>query len=327
VSIKVCPRIPREIFIILLLAVSAGLGGCSDARERDKQALAADKASLGELARIEQVLASGMPLQPSDYESLKKIREKFPRATKVKDTYTSALIKREDWQALIDLFGSEPEGSLSANDKANLARAYFRLGRFADVVTSAEPLVAADPENIDLAALLAGGYYNTGRFDEADALLAKFWPRIEGERRVSEMTLRALVFSRQGKDEESRVLLERVIVLQPENVTALNALSRSHFAKGDVARAEELRKRTEDAQAKITSEENRALRKVQLIYELQDKWNQQQYPDVIVIARQALEVSDAQTKPVLYQYIAESYTRLGRTEEAKAAVEEMNRLK
>ncbi len=326
-SVKFGLEILRKTLAFLLLAGMLGLSGCSDPRARDDEALAADKNASSELARIGQVLASGMPLQVSDFESLKTIRQKYPRATKVKEIYVSALIKREDWQALVDLFKSEPEVTLSSADEANLARAYFRLGRFADVVSSTEPLVEKDPENIDLATLLAGGYYNTGTFDKADALLAKFWTRIESERRVSEMTLRALIFSRQGKDEESRALLERVIALQPENVTALNALSRSYFANGEVARGEEFRKRTQDAQAKNTAEENRALRKVQLIYELQDKWNQQQYADVIVLARQALVVSDARTKPVLYQYIAESHTRLGQTEAAKAAIQEMNQLK
>ncbi|QYO67076.1 tetratricopeptide repeat protein [Leptolyngbya sp. 7M] len=289
--------------------------------------LVADSASNSELARIEKVLSSGQPFLPKDFESLKSILAKFPHTTRVIESYKSALIKREDWAALADFLIAQPPGKLSRTDRANLARAALRLGRYDDVITTAKPLVDEDPNDVDTASILASGYYNIGRMDESAAIFDRHWSAIVDQKRISEITLRGLIHHRQGNDEKAIEVLLKSAELSPDNITALNTLSRIYNAHGDLARAEEFRRRNEAAQAKQAAEAARAHHQVQMLYELQDKWEQQKFTDVIIIARKAIESATESNKPVLYQYIAESYSKLGRPQDARAALMEIERLK
>lgn len=289
--------------------------------------MATDSAASSELARIEKVLGSGQPFLPKDFESLKSILGKYPSAERVIESYKSALIKREDWAALADFLIAQPPGKLSRTDRANLARAALRLGRYDDVITTAKPLVDEDPNDVDTAVILGAGYFNIGRLDESARMFDRHWSAIVGQKRISEITLRGLIHHRQGNDEKAIEILSKSVELSPDNITALNALSRIYNARGDLSRAEEFRRRNEAAQAKQAAEAARASRQVQMLYELQDKWEQQKYTDVIMIARRAIESATESNKAVLYQYIAESYSKLGKPEDARAALMEIERLK
>lgn len=287
----------------------------------------ADARSADELTRIENILTTGQPLLPDDFGILKAIETLYPDAKRVREAYKSALIKREDWKAFAEHIRKTSEGSWSPTDRANLAKAYLRLGQFEDVIRTAKPLADSAPDDIEINGILSAGYYNIGRYDEAEVILDRLWPRILNEKRVGEMTLRGLIHARKDRKQEALEVLLMAVEVLPDNIAALNALSRIYNSLGDREKAEEFRKRNEQAQVAQTANENRAIRQVQLVYELQEKWSQKQYTEVILLARRAIEISDDRSKPVLYQYIAESYTRLGRHEDAKAALAEIERLK
>lgn len=325
--VNLCRRTAISAAALCIVTIVFLSSGCSGAEEREARSLAADSASISELARIEKILSSGQPFLPKHFESLKSILAKYPNSTRVIESYKSALIKREDWSALADFLNAQPPGRLSRTDRANLARAAFRLGRFDDVVTTAKPIVDEDPNDVDTAFILASGYYNVGQLDESAAIFDRYWSAVVDQKRIPEMTLRGLIYHRQGNDQKAIEVLSRSVELSPDNITALNALSRIYNARGDLARADEFRKRNEAAQAKQAAEAARAGRQVQMLYELQDKWEQQKYTDVIIIARRAIESATESNKAILYQYIAESYSKLDRPEDARAALMEIERLK
>ena len=64
------------------------------------------------------------------------------------------------------------------------------------------------------------------------------------------------------------------------------------------------------------------MRQVELVNALQGHWAAQHYQQVIVVARQALEITEAAHHAVLYEYIVESHKRLGQLAQAEAALAE-----
>jgi tetratricopeptide (TPR) repeat protein len=204
-------------------------------------------------------------------------------------------------------------------DRANLAKAYLRLGRFEEAIRAAKPLADVRPDDIEIHTLLSVAYYGSGRYEEAATTLDRFWSVISSENRAGEMALRGLIHARLDQQEEALAVLLRAVEISPGEVTALHEISRIYASRGEADKAEEFIGRLERAHAARTAAEHRIIRQVELFYELQTKWKGEQYADVIRVARRLLEISEDRAGPVLYQYIAESYERLGRPEDARAA--------
>lgn len=309
------------VFLALLIAsCSSGATGPAKPQELDSK-------SAAELTRIEKELIADQPLLPSDFESLSKIESTFPDAERVQAVYKAALIKREDWEKLADYLDRLPASKLSSVDIANLCKAHLNLGRFEKAIETAKPLADAAPQNLEINAILANAYFSSARNDEAAAILDRLWPVILSQKRVNEMTLRGLIYSRQDKQREAVEVLTKVVEISPQNTAALNALSRSYHLLGDAAKADEYRKRTNDAQAATVAIAASRLSFVGLAYEVQDNWANKRYESVITSAENAMKYAEEKDKPVLYQYIAESHKMLGRPDKAQAALSEIERLK
>jgi tetratricopeptide (TPR) repeat protein len=319
-------RIKNLLFKFILISLSLLISCQSESNQNDSPPTKDDQ-TLSEIARINQVLTTGQPLTPADFESLKKIFEKYPKDSQVRNIYQSALVKREDWISLEKFIGEIPPNELSRSDQLNLAKVYLKLGRYQDLIDLMKPLAEATPNDTDFNSLLSFGYFYLGQNEEAARHLDLVWNKLLKEKRADEITTRGMIYFRQNNYPKAIEVLEKAIEINSQNATATNTLSRIYAAQNNAEKAEEFRKKTAEIHQKGEEFEAKAIQNVEMIYKLQTAWKEKNYSEVIELAQKILPESDEKNKAALYQYIAESYKALGKNVEAKAALAELQKLK
>lgn len=311
-------------FILILLCV---LPACRNASQHNDLSPEKDNQTLSEIARINQFLTTGQPLPPSDFESLKMIYEKHPQDSQVRNVYQSALVKREDWVSLEKFIDEIPVDVRSRSDQLNLAKVYLKLGRYQNLVDLIKPLAESNKYDLDFNGLMSFGYFYLGQNDEAAKHLDLVWEKLLQEKRADEITTRGMIYFRQNNFPKAIEVLEKSLEINPNNATATNTLSRIYTAQNNLEKAEQFRRKTTEIHQKGEEFEAKAIQNVEKIYKLQTAWKEKKYSEVIELAQKILPESEEKNKPVLYQYIAESYKALGKYEEAKAALVELEKLK
>lgn len=286
-----------------------------------------DRQSTVELSRIRQSLDRGATLLPADFEALKAIYAKYPRVRPVGELYRSALIKRGDWETLEKLITTTPPAERLPDDTKNLARVYFKLGRFDEAIEAAGPLAKTIPVDLEMNGIVAGSYFSLGKYPEAAAQIDRHWDAIIAAKRVDDMIVRGMIHSRNKESDQAIAVLLKANEFAPDNVTTLNALARTYNDSGNTEKAEEFRKLTESVQERKTQNERMAMQEVRLIYELQASWEAKNYAEVIRLARLALPIAGRSNQAALYKYIAEANKALGRDDDARAALAELEKLK
>ncbi len=314
-------------FILILSLILSGISCQSDTKQDDAILLAEDKQALAEITRINRNLATEQPLLPADFESLRKIYEKYPQAEQVRNIYQSALVKREDWVLLEKFINEIPADQRTRADQLNLGKVYLKLGHYEDLNAMFKPLADANPNDADFNSLLGFGYFHLGQNDEAAAYLDRIWETIVSEKRIDEITTRGLIYFRQKNYPKTIEVLEKAFEINPLNSTATNTLSRAYTANNNVEKAEEFRKKTAEIHRNAEEFEARSMRNVGLIYDLQTAWTEKKYSEVISLANRILPDAQEKNKPALYQYIAESYKAMGMKTEAEAALKELEKFK
>lgn len=310
------------VLICSLLFIS-----CQSDAKQEVSALSGDKQAIAELSRINQILASGQPFAPADFESLKKIYEKYPDDTQIRNTFQSALVKREDWVSIEKFINRIPAAERTRADQLNLGKVYLKLGRFQELIDLMKPLAETAKGDTDFNALLGFGYFYAGQNDEAARYFDNVWEAIISEKRVDEITTRGMIYFRQNNFPKAIETFEKSLEINPQNSTATNILSRIYAAQSNSEKAEEFRRRTAEIHQRGEESEAKAMRQVSLYYDLQNAWKDKKYSEVIALANRILPEADEKNKPALYQYIAESNKALGKMPEAEAALKEMEKLK
>lgn len=317
----VCARV---FLTCLLIAACGSMAGCSEPPDGN-QRLLADRPAATELSRIRQLLSEGSPLTPADYHWLRELLLRYPDADLLRQSVQAALIQRADWAALEAFLREIPETSRTPDDQRNLLNVYFRQGKHAELLQAAQAL-PADADNLELNEMLATSEFRLGRLAEAAMRLDRRWQQIDAANRAASISLRGQIHLRLGEQAQARALLGRALQLAPSDKTTLLALSRLHYAAGELEQADALRQRAEAVQAMLTAQEQRAMQQVSLVNGLKADWAAHRYERVIAQARAALEIADPALKPVLYEYIAESHQRLEQPEQARQARAEREKL-
>jgi tetratricopeptide (TPR) repeat protein len=302
-------------FVVFVFLFAA----CQKAAQKEANLAVQDKT---ELNRIGQILGGGQAFTPQDFESLKQIREKYPDSVEVRNVYQSALVKRSDWESLVQLITEIPASARKREDNLNLAKSYLKLGRYREEIEFLKPLADANPKDADYNSLLAFGYFYLGQTDDAAKYLDAVWDALLKNKKIDEINVRGLIYFRQKNYEKAIETCLRALEINPDDISANNTLSRIYAAQGNTDQAEIYRLKTEKAQEAISENESKASRVVQLSYQLEDAWKAKRYEEVINLARQMLAGANEKNKPALYQYMAESYKAMGKPEEAQKVLNE-----
>ncbi|HQU82468.1 MAG TPA: tetratricopeptide repeat protein [Pyrinomonadaceae bacterium] len=309
-------------FLCLFLFVS-----CQKTAENDVEAFKKDPQATAEFNRINQSIAQGQYLSQNDIDSLSKIREKYPKNSNIRLLMQSALIKREDWQTAADFISQIPESERSEDEKKNLARIYSKLGRYEEALKTVTPLLEKSPANIDFISISSNSMMNLGRYEESAVALDKVWNEIVNQKRFEEMTMRGMLFFYQKNYDKAIETLNKSIEINPNNVAAYNSIARVYAAQGNTAKAEEYTKKVQEVFDKMTADTQKNAKFVDAAKKLQEAFQNKRYEEVIDLAQKLLPEAEGENKYALYQFLANSYMALGKTQEAKNAVAEAEKVK
>ncbi|MEZ5429367.1 MAG: tetratricopeptide repeat protein [Pyrinomonadaceae bacterium] len=302
------PKLFPVLFGVVFLLSCAG----------DEAAFQSDKQAMDEVNRINQILNLKQKPAQEDIDSIRKIYGQYPGAKPVRETMQAALISREDWAALENFYRELPASAQTPADKVNLSKVYIKLGRYQDAVETLRPIEnETDPE---IKTLLANAHFHLGQYEESKKLLDASWEQLTREKKFEEIAMRGMIYFYQGDSDKAVEILQKALEMNPEQIFALNGLSRVYAARGEREKAEEYLTRVQQAFQKITAEERRKTRFVENIYKLQEAFKAKRFQEVIVLANQSLPDADPKNKAALYQYLASSYQALGRQEEAREAL-------
>jgi tetratricopeptide (TPR) repeat protein len=299
---------------------------CQNKTKNDQNLFAQDTQSKNELKRIGQALSNGQQITSQDFETIKQIREKYPNVIEIRNVYQSALVKRSDFEGIINLINEIPASERTREDNLNLAGSYLKLGRYTETVDTVKPLVEANPKDADYNSLLANGYFYLGQTEDAAKYLDAVWDTIVQNKRIDEINTRGIIYFRRKNYEKAIETFNKSIEINPNDITANNTLSRIYAAQGDSKQAEIYQAKTENAQKLITENETKKSRFVQNYYRLEDAWKAKRYEEVITLSRQMIADTDDKNKSALYQYIAESYKALGKPDDAQKVLTEAQSL-
>lgn len=305
-------------FAVIFAAALAG--GCGDAAVRDNEALQNDAPTLQRLEAINARLVSSNNIRPEDFIWLKEIEKRYPKAELVRRVMRNALVARSDWQAVIDFFGTE-EG-LGRDDRMTLAGAHYKLGNFEKTATLLEPLKNSEPRDVPALTLLARSKYAMGDASGCIAILSPIEGQLSSSGTKDELALLGLAYLDQQNFDEAIRVFKSVQELDPTDIASANGLSRAFYAKGDMAKADEYRKRTEAAQSNRASMEIRGRNFVQQSYRLEAAWADKNYEEVVRLCREMLATAEGANRQAVYQYLVLAYRALGRDAEAEAAANE-----
>ena len=250
----------------ILLLCLAFLFACQSEVEKESAALKQDAPVLSRLAQINNSINATRSISPENFAALKTIREKYPNAPGVRQTYKNALVIREDWTELENFLTEKPLADLNAEDRRTLGKVYVKSGKYEQAIETLKALAEANPNDVETRSLLGISYFYLDKPDEAGAQLDSVWDKIIAEKRVDEMTTRGIIYSRQNNFPKAIETLKKAIEINPSSAAANNALSQVYARSGDAEQAEIYRAKTVEINDKVAAETFEASRRVQQIY-------------------------------------------------------------
>jgi len=302
-----CHNNLRANLCVLTLGLALGLS-CQSSAERDKQLLAADTKASAQLQQINVELNTARRISPENFDALKSLRARYPKAADLTQSYKAALSFREDWGELANILNETPAAARTREDSVLLAKVYIKLGKFAESSATLRALgLSDDPEYRSLSAL---AHFSQGELSEAAADLDAVWNNLLIQKRIDDINLRGLIYFRTGENDKAIATLAKSLEIEPLNPVATNTLSRVYAAMGDVEKAESYRLETVKAWDRSTLDENSKLRFASLRQQLEAAWSSKRFNDVLTIAKQMLEMSDEGNRDVIQKYIAGAESEL-----------------
>lgn len=299
---------------------------CQQAPNKGDKELARDAAATAEINRINATLTANRPVSAIDIDSLNKLRGEYPASTNVRRLLQGVYIKRSDWAAAEKVISETPESERTNADRINLAKIFFRQGKFVDAIDFAKKVSPTAEERVEVAAIIGQSQFYTGSLDDAAITLESVRNELVGQSRADELTILGTIYFRRGDNPKAIDVLRQAVAVSPENIGANNALSRVYAAAGDQANAELYRQKLQTINDRIAAEEKKRTRLIPLYYQLEDAYKARDFDKVIAIVKQIQPEADSATKQTLFQYLITAYEAQGKQSEAQAARNEAAKL-
>lgn len=313
------------VFASLVLALG-GLG-CRTASQRDAEDLAReDAAAVTDLQRMKATLAQGENITPDELMRLKKLHQKYPAATEVRQILLQSLQLRRDWEGLAQLLEEVPVGERTRPDTENLGKIYLKLGRFANAAQLLGPLAEAAPAEVELNSLAGQAWFYAGDHDRAAIALDRVWAGILSAKLIDAVVTRGLIYFYRGENPRALETMKLALGFDADSVSANNAIARVYSAMGDPQQALVHQQRAEQAHARQTAQEAQSMRLVGLSYELKAALEEKRFSECIRISQEMLPLTEPRQQSAIFQYQAQCFQGLGQTDAAQRAQAEAQRL-
>jgi len=300
---QTAPNVATICLAILLCACQPAIGV-------DDPALKEPNTS-AKLVQLSNSLRTTRSISNENFAEIRSLIDRFPTSKAVRQTYLEALIVRDDWGTLETYLTGTPSDELSPDDKLLLGKVYIKNGKYSKGLEILEPVAANRSDDFEIIGLLGNAYFHLDQPEKAGPLFDGIWERLVAEKRYEEITMRGLIYFRNGDIQKALEVLNRSYEIKPDQVAVNNALSRIYAKLGQTEKSEFHRGLTVSSLDRSVEEKYRASQNVQRIIELENAWKAKEYSRVITAARQMLPTAPPTQRVVLYQYIVEAATAIG----------------
>jgi tetratricopeptide (TPR) repeat protein len=298
---------------------SQGITDRSEERRRDADA---------KLVDIKRRLAAAQRYTPEVVDSLRRLHREAPDDRSTIELLTTAYVKRQDWNALVDLLQSKPAADRSANEQIQLAKILVKAHRYDEAFKLSQPFAQqpGDAPNVDATWLAAYSAFHMGQLSQAAEILDANMERLIAAGRLDAYVVRALIHFRNGELPQAESLLTTVIEHQPSHAAAHDALGRVLVAAGDKERSTFHIGRASEIRDQLTRKEQKALRLSAMSQALKANWDSKDYAECDRLIAAMLPMANRKQQSQLYQYIAAMRAAQGREQEAREALATANQL-
>lgn len=319
----IAPNAATIRFATICLAIL--LCACQSTSEGNDPVLKDPNAS-GKLAQLSNSLRTTRNISTENFRELRSLAGRYPASRAVRQTYLEALIVRDDWGTLETYLNDPSQGELSPEDKLLLGKVYIKNGKYLKGLEILEPIAATRPDDFEIIGLLGNAYFHLDQPEKAGPLFDRIWERLVAEKRYEEITMRGLIYFRNGELEKALETLNRSHEIKPDQIAVNNSLSRIYAKLGQTEKAEYHRGLTVKSLDRSVDEKYLASQNVQRVIELENAWKAKDYSGVLTAARQMLPTAQPAQRAVLYQYILEAATAVGDKAAADEARSEIQKL-
>lgn len=286
--------------------------------------ISADPTAAAALAAVRDRLLADGACDADCLAALRALWDDHPGDPSLRVTLVNALIQRQDWSGIEAVIRAQP--SPSDADRLLLAKALIKLGRFDEAAALLTPLVAARPDDPELAYNAAFADYYGNHHDQAAAVLDRAWDALVAARDANARTLRAMIYMDGGEIDRAAELAAAVVADRPEFFPAWDVLGRARAAAGDTAGATEAFDRVVAIHAANAADTAHKLRLSAQATALQAAWRDHDLPAAEALVDAMLPEAGAELQRLLYEYAVAIYEATDRPSEAAAARDAAARL-
>lgn len=260
----------------------------------------------------------------ADVQRLKSIANQYPNEAFIGDVLLALLPGLKDWDGLTDYY--EHKAELSDHDRAMSARVYIQQANYGAARDVIRVVADAQPENVEANALLGRSLYFFGEYDEATMYYDRVWTSIVADKRVGDITYRAMIYYDQGNSDRALEILRAAIADSPGSIGIHNALGRVLAASGQDAEARVHRDRATELQDELSKHETDQMLRAARVFALNRALQNGDAGECQRMIFEYLPDSDPAFQQELFSFLESVLQRAGRSAEVPAALERAREL-
>lgn len=164
--------------------------------------------------------------------TLRALFARYPSESAVVDLYKQMLIKLKDWNGLASMVRNKAPESQTDDDRQFLAKVLIKGHRYSEALDVLADLLPRRRDSADLHWLTGFAHFSIGEYEAAAPHFEQVIRHGRPELRVEAMVLSGLARFYRDDAAGAVELLKPALELAPDNITAINAMTRALTALG-----------------------------------------------------------------------------------------------
>ncbi len=272
------------------------------------------------LRSVRESLSSRTRPSSDEVQRFKEVANRYADEPFVQEAVLALLPALEDWDGMATFFESKRE--LDDMDRKLVARTYIRQANYGAAREAILPLAERAPQDVEANALAGRVLYYYGENAAAARHYDRVWGGILSERRIVDLSFRAMIHFDEGDTASARALLDEGLLLDSDSIVLHNAMSRVLAGAGEVDLAEFHSNRVHELQRELSRNETGQMRVAAQVFEINRALQAGDVDGCRERIVRLLPEADEGLREQLYGFLDGLYRRAGREAELPAVLQE-----
>ena len=269
---------------------------------------------------VRESLASRTRPSSDEVQSFKEVANRYADEPFIQEAVIALLPALEDWDGMATFFESKSE--LDDTDRKLIARIYIRQANYGAAREAILPLAESQPQDVEANALAGRALYYYGENEAAARHYDRVWEGILSERRIVDLSFRAMIHFDEGDTQSARAMLEEGLKLDPNSIVLHNAMGRVLAGAGEKELAEFHSNRVHELQRELSRNETSQMRVAAQVFEINRALQAGDVDGCRERILRLLPEADEGMREQLYGFLDALYRRAGREAELPAVLQQ-----